>query len=729
MGADRLDIHTLPDEWKLLPLGEVADYLNGRAFKKHEWEESGDPIIRIQNLNDSSASFNYTTAMFEERYRVRDGDLLFAWAASLGAFIWRRGNAWLNQHIFKVEPRPFIEKEFLYYTFLYLIASFYAESHGSGMVHITKKRFEAIRVGVPALVEQRAIVGKIEALFSELDQGVAQLEAARAQLKRYRQAVLKDAFEGKLTADWREEQQKAGRQLPTADDLLDQIKAERAARYEQQLADWKQAVTDWEAQGGKTSGQKKPRKPAKPKDLPPLRQDELADLPELPEGWAWAYLATLGELARGKSRHRPRNAPHLYGGPYPFIQTGEVKAANRIVRDYTQTYSDAGLAQSRMWQKGTLCITIAANIAETAFLGFDGCFPDSIVGFTASDPLAEPNYVEFFFQSAKQRISAFAPATAQKNINLTTLENIVVPYCSLKEQCFLVAELKSLFSVLDQLEQSIDEALSQAEALRQSILKKAFEGRLLSESELAAVRADPDYEPAEKLLERIRAERAQVEDAKPTRGRKPKAAQSTRQIKLPPGERYRQAAYAAYAVKRLSHLPTFGRVQQMKFLYLVPHLIQRKSHIHAERRAAGPLDPAIHKIESLAKKNGWFTARKSGKRVVYTPDKKIDVAYTKAVENFGDHKPKVDWLLGQFVKFDTERAELLATTFAVWNDYLIDGHEPSEDEIVRGVHGWHPEKAAKFDAARIGRCIKWMHDNDMVPTGMGPKTQVTEGKK
>jgi type I restriction enzyme S subunit len=98
-----------------------------------------------------------------------------------------------------------------------------------------------------------------------------------------------------------------------------------------------------------------------------------------------------------------------------------------------------------------------------------------------------------------------------------------------------------------------------------------------------------------------------------------------------------------------------------------------------------------------------------------------------AERNFGDHKDKVDWLLGQFERFDTERAELLATTFAVWNDYLNDKRIPSEDEIVRGVHGWHPDKAAKFDAARIGRCIKWMRDNDMVPTGMGPKTQIAGG--
>src|ERR1035438_8892162 len=100
-------------------------------------------------------------------------------------------------------------------------------------------------------------------------------------------------------------------------------------------------------------------------------------------GWQLKKLIELGELSRGRSRHRPRHAPHLYGGPYPFIQTGDVKASGGRISSYQQTYSEAGLAQSRMWPAGTLCITIAANIAETGILAFPACFPDSIVGFVA----------------------------------------------------------------------------------------------------------------------------------------------------------------------------------------------------------------------------------------------------------------------------------------------------------------------------------------------------------
>lgn len=187
-------------------------------------------------------------------------------------------------------------------------------------------------------------------------------------------------------------------------------------------------------------------------------------------------LSTLGDLGRGKSKHRPRNDATLFeGGKYPFIQTGDVKAASKYITNYSKMYGEFGLQQSKLWPKGTLCITIAANIAETAFLGIDACFPDSVVGFTPQENIL-PEYVRFFIESQKQRLWTFAPATAQKNINLDTLEKLIIPYCSLELQTQIVKDIDSRITICDSIEQTIDAALQQAEALQQSILKKAFEG-------------------------------------------------------------------------------------------------------------------------------------------------------------------------------------------------------------------------------------------------------------
>lgn len=290
--------------------------------------------------------------------------------------------------------------------------------------HSTHKRYwiqqySKIQVSIPPLEEQERIVTRIEELLSQIDAGVETLNNTKVQFAVYRQAVLKEAFEGRLTVH-----------IPAITPLL------------------------WAS------------------------SDETSTLPDIPEEWHYIALKYLGDLGRGKSKHRPRNDPKLFDdGKYPFIQTGDVKAAANYITTFTKKYGEFGLSQSKLWPKGTLCITIAANIAETAFLGIDACFPDSVVGFTPNDSvLAE--YVRYFVESQKIRLWAFAPATAQKNINLDTLENLIVPYCSIDEQRVVIAEIESRMSVCDSIEQTVDAALQQAEAMRQSILKQAFEGRL-----------------------------------------------------------------------------------------------------------------------------------------------------------------------------------------------------------------------------------------------------------
>ncbi|MFU5650656.1 restriction endonuclease subunit S [Pseudomonas aeruginosa] len=407
-----------------------------------------------------------------------------------------------------LRPAGRISPDYLYYFVSSKAFRIEAERNMTGAVgqrRVPTAFLDASEILLPPAAEQQRIVTKLEELFSELDRGIESLRTAQQQLKVYRQALLKHAFEGKLTAEWRARHPD---KLESADALQARIQQEREARYRQQLQDWQDAQQVWET-GGKTGS--KPTKPKAPKMLLPLSAEELAELPGLPDGWSYIYLAYLGDLGRGKSKHRPRNDPRLFGGPYPFIQTGEVRAANRVIRKYSSAYSALGLEQSKLWPKGTLCITIAANIAETAFLGFDACFPDSIVGFSAINNLVDPGYVDFFIQGARTRIEAYAPATAQKNINLETLENLVVPLCSGDEQRVLLQILDERFSVIDQLEKTIADSLQQAEALRQSILKKAFSGQLVPQRS--------DEEPASMLLERIRDERA-AQEAIAKRGRK-----------------------------------------------------------------------------------------------------------------------------------------------------------------------------------------------------------------
>lgn len=152
------------------------------------------------------------------------------------------------------------------------------------------------------------------------------------------------------------------------------------------------------------------------------------NLPEL-------TLPELGEFGRGVSKHRPRNAPELLGGKYPLIQTGEVANAELYINGYTNTYSELGYKQSKMWKAGTLCITIAANIAKTGILSFDACFPDSVVGFHANEK-TNNIFIHFWFSFFQEILEAQAPVSAQKNINLRILSElkVIVPPIELQNE-------------------------------------------------------------------------------------------------------------------------------------------------------------------------------------------------------------------------------------------------------------------------------------------------------
>lgn len=202
---------------------------------------------------------------------------------------------------------------------------------------------------------------------------------------------------------------------------------------------------------------------------------ELAPFP-LPSGWCWARFPELGVFGRGRSKHRPRNDPALFlDGEYPLIQTGDVARSNGRIETHTSRYNEAGLAQSTIWPAGTICITIAANIADSGVLTFDACFPDSIVGFLADPVFGGGEYFEFFLRTAKADLLAFASATAQKNINLEILTTVLIPLPPLAEQHRIVAKVNELMALCDHLEAQLTRTQAESSRLLESVLHEAVE--------------------------------------------------------------------------------------------------------------------------------------------------------------------------------------------------------------------------------------------------------------
>ena len=215
-----------------------------------------------------------------------------------------------------------------------------------------------------------------------------------------------------------------------------------------------------------------------------LRQQELCELNQLVKsrfielfgdpvynnsGLPTKKLCELGSLDRGRSQHRPRNDPKLLNGPYPLVQTGEVASAGLYITEYKNTYSELGLQQSKMWKAGTLCITIAANIAQTAILTFDACFPDSVVGFVPSDEVSAI-YMHYWFGFFQQILEEQAPQVAQKNINLKILSDldVMVPIKEHQEQFAAFVEQT------DKSKLAVQKSLEELEILKKSLMQQYF---------------------------------------------------------------------------------------------------------------------------------------------------------------------------------------------------------------------------------------------------------------
>ena len=381
-------------------LGTVATYINGRAFKPSEWEKEGKPIIRIQNLTNSNIPFNYSHAEFDDKYLVHNGDLLFAWSASLGAHIWKGEDAWLNQHIFRVMPNEGINRDYLYYYLLTVVAELYSKTHGSGMVHITKGPFLSTPIPVPSLSKQEMIVTWIEEMLSQLDAGVETLKNTKAQLAVYRQAVLTDAFEAKGEFS-----------KVRLDEISDII-------------------------GGITKG----------RDFTGV---ETIELPYLRVANVQNGYLVLSEIKTIKLRPDEKEKYLLKYGDVLYTEGGD--------RDK--------LGRGTVW-RDEIPDCVHQNHIFKARINPHKAIPEYVAYWSMSKPARN-----YFYQKGKQSVNL-------ASINKTVLSALELPLPSLEGQKQIVDQIKSRLSVCDSIEQTVNTALQQAEALRQSILKQAFEGRL-----------------------------------------------------------------------------------------------------------------------------------------------------------------------------------------------------------------------------------------------------------
>lgn len=474
------------NSWLRIELKDIANVLNGFAFSSSHFNNDsiGLPLIRIRDVIEGHTT-TYYNGNYEDIYLVKKNEILVGMDGDFNLGLWKSLPSLLNQRVCKISVKNdnYYDKQFLIYLLPPYLKAINDATSSITVKHLSSKTLSEILLPLPPLNEQKRIADKIDELFSELDNGIEELETAQKKLELYRQSLLKSAVEGELSKEWRETQTEISE---TGEQLLARILKERREHWEQEK------LKEFAEKG------KKPPKDWQNKYPEPVQPDT-ENLPQLPEGWVWATLSQVGWLDRGKSQHRPRNAPHLYGGDYPFIQTSDIRYADTFIESYEKTYSEAGLAQSRLWPVGTMCITIAANIGHTAIMSFEGCFPDSLVGFLTTSNDVSVRYIEFFMRTAQRKLEDEAPATAQKNINLDILSKVVLPLPPFKEQLHLVEVLDNQLEKLQFQNEAIKNSIESISKQKLNILKQAFNGKLVSQ--------DPNDEPAQVLLERIQQQR------------------------------------------------------------------------------------------------------------------------------------------------------------------------------------------------------------------------------
>ena len=489
------------DHWERVTLSDVANVKNGFAFKSSHFDpDRGVPLIRIRDIFKKDTEHRYW-GEFEEQYVVNSGDILIGMDGDFSASRWNGEKALLNQRVCRVTlTSDLIDDGFLFLSLQPYLNAINAETSSVTVKHLSSKTIEEIPLPLPPLMEQRRIVAKTEVLFSELDKGIENLKAARAKLEIYRQAVLKHAFEGKLTARWREENKDT---LETPEQLLARIRHEREERYEQQLREWKAAIKKWE-EGGKLG--KKPSKPKTVKKLHPLTRSELAELPRLPEGWGWIRLGNLAvEVSDGPFGSNLKGSDYVGDGirVIRLENIGVLEFHNEKVSHITSskyktiskhTITAGDVIVSSFVAKGTRAVVLPHYIDRA--VNKADCFCVRGYGETSIN-----SYIAMFLVTryAHRQLAAHVHGATRPRINTTQLKNCAVPLISRKEQEHMVSEIEEKLSLIEQLETHIESNLERAATFHQSVLKRAFEGNLVPQ--------DANDEPASILLDQIRVER------------------------------------------------------------------------------------------------------------------------------------------------------------------------------------------------------------------------------
>ena len=477
----------LPKTWVEVKLGDFVENDKGKKSKNESKIQTAVhnlPYVDIQTFEENIVR---TWCDGVGCRLCSETDFLMVWDGSRSGLVGKGVNGALGSTLVRINF-PSMVNDYAYYFLQSKYRQINTRAKGSGTPHVDPDLLWNYKFPIPPIAEQHRIVAKIEELFSELNKGIENLETARIQLKVYRQALLKHAFEGKITADWREQNKD---KIETAEAFQQRIQSERAARYQQQLNEWE------------TSG-KQGSKVRAPRSLPPITSEELTKLPKLPEGWIYLRFGlVIDEPKYGTSKKCDYEIEGTGVLRIPNVVSGRVDASDLKLAHFTDdeiaTYKLNSGDILIIRSNGSVsivgqCAVISENDTKYLYAGY-------LIRLRPNKLVAETGYLlnAFPLHSTRKQIELKAKSTSGvNNINIGEIQSLIISFCGIEEQKVIAERLEARLCEVAQLDQSITIALQQSESLRQSILKKAFSGALVPQ--------DANDEPASVLLGRIKAE-------------------------------------------------------------------------------------------------------------------------------------------------------------------------------------------------------------------------------
>lgn len=505
-----------PPGWEKCKFGQLVKIRNGYAFKSSEFIKSGAPkkdiplVRQSQLVGDKvvladAVHLSNSYLISHKEYLIKDGDIIIGMSGSIGKVCEYKYEypALQNQRTGVIKPYQSgtLSPKFfgLYLSSIERKLLEYAK--GMGVQNISAKDISNLEFDLPPLDEQDRIVAKIEELFTDLYKGIESLEKSREQLKVYRQSLLKNAFEGKLTEKWRKDN---SIKLETSDELFMRLQKERAICYQQLLDNWEKATAEWENDG------KEGRRPRKPKTIAVSRKIDDENNPysfNLPDQWRWVRVLDLLDFKPSNGRSVTDRAGgfkvlRLTSLKKKYIDNAEAKEGDWDFEDAKPYIIKKGDFLLSRGNGSIRLVGKGAIVKENA----DIAYPDTIVrlSITSGAYLSELFYNIWNSAVFRRQIESSARTTAGiYKINQALISDYVIPLIPEVEQGIISEILEKKLSIIDTEEQSVEENLTRSIALRQSILIKAFSGQLVAQ--------DPNDEPASELLKRIAEEKREFE--------------------------------------------------------------------------------------------------------------------------------------------------------------------------------------------------------------------------